>query len=234
MKTIHLFFNGREAQFPENNDWEKFDGHDAVRLFLTCAESWRRQGWNVKRLTTAKVVGTADYPDGTSAPTFEYDFPAQEFTGRIATEGKWYPADNWQLCAKCATLEPDENGEIWIGSFDVFNWGFTGQGIDGWSQTVFDNWGCVSFQREHFSMACFVATPEWFVTACELLKFYDMGKMPRIPGKYTSDETILRKYAEYTLYPQQSFPLTTDQHLYPLTHYARSTIRGAYEGIDVI
>ena len=221
MKTVHIFYNGNEANFPTDNDWEKFTGQDSVRLFLLTCETWRRAGWNVKRLQTVS--------------SFEKDetYERQDFRGRIAREGKWYPWPNWQFIAKARTLQPDDDGEIWFSTYDVPNFGYypsRGSVFDLWDE---ERTGCVSFQRGHFSLACFVASPFWLTVASQILANYDAEKLPRIPGKYTSDETILRNYAEYAMTPLQSFPLS-DYRSFPLIHYARSTLKGAYEEIPVV
>lgn len=236
MKTVHLFYNGNEAIFPPDNAWEDFAGHDSVRLFLTCAESWRRQDWNVVRLTTTpKYSEPVQTGPGSTQVLHSFDYVPQVFSGRIATEGKWFPALNWQLIAKCCSLKPDPDGEIWIGSFDVFNWGFRpAHAFDVFHLYDHHKSGCVSFQREHFSMALFCATPEWFQRARKILRLYDDRVSPRIPGKYTSDETILRTYGRYALNPAQSFPHSPQAASFPLTHYARSTLKAAYETVPTV
>lgn len=226
MKTIHIFYNGHEASFPENNDWEKFTGQDAVRTFLITAESWKRNGWDVKRLATLIPKS-----DGTSYST---GFDRQEFTGRIAREGSWFPAAYWQLVAKCCTLPADDDGEIWIGSYDVVNFGFKPNAVPAitWNDTL-DTFGAISLQREHFSLSLFCATPHWFTVARKILADYDAERLPRIPGKYTSDETILRKYAQHAGFPWQAFPLA-DYAACSLVHFARSTMREAFGKIVTI
>lgn len=223
MKTIHLFFNGREANFPESNDWEKMGSFDTVRLFLACAESWQRWGWEVKRLTTGPVFDI-------SSDTQAVDYTPLKFSGRIAKEGNWFPADNWQLMAKAATLQPNDQGEIWIASLDVFNWRFI-PSRESQFKLEHTATGCVSFQKEHFSLSCFCATPEWFAAACVILLDYDSGKLPRIPGKYTSDETILRTYAKHVVRPLQCFAGDANASDFPLVHYARPLIPRVYQTI---
>lgn len=222
MNTIHIFYNGTDTVFGENNDWEKFRNPDSVRLFLACAESWRRNGWEVRRVSTV-----------------DRDvFTPLIFAGRIAKEGRWYPAPFWQFIAKAVSLPLTGHNydgtcdEFVFGTYDVFNYGLSPYQIGCGSS--FDEAGCVSYQRDHFSMSLIRCNRRWLARALEILKDYDNGKLPRIPGKYVSDETILRAYAQYSLCPIQAFPVHPTAHECPLIHFGRSSLHGAFEKIPCV
>lgn len=206
--TLHLWFNGEGVVFPQNNDWEKFQELDAVRTFLICADSWKRAGWNVSRMTTD------DFGIGFRRTPFRDD-------GRVSKQYHWYSQNRWQFIAKALSLATEPNGVYWFCSFDVINNGYMVPGF------IMPPVGCVTFQREHFSLSFFCATRAWLLNAESILMQYDQGGLPEIPRTYVSDEGILRQYAKFQHRPLQAFALDPEKQLFPLTHYARSTV--AYE-----
>lgn len=213
MPKIHIFFNGEGVVFPDRNDWEKFQELDAVRTFLICAESWRRAGWEPVRFST---VG--------AGVTFE----AQKFlpAGRIAEQFKWYPAPMWQFIAKALDVATDPHGIYHFATMDVINHGFTPPAF------FIPPCGCVTYQKEHFSMSFISCTRAWLLKAAAILNQYDAGELKEIPRDYISDESILREYAEFKLTPLQAFACDPMKQHFPLLHYARSTVAREYAAIS--
>lgn len=213
MSVINIWFNGWGVELPPGNEWEKFKGADSVRLFLACADSWKRNGWQVNRLRTDQ---------GDFAPT------VFEAGGRCEKSFHWYPPSCWQFIAKArAIAERDPGRAHWFACVDVFNTAFPSQkrtpAKGGWT-----------FQREHFSLALFCASADWLKGAEETLQRYDTGDLPEIHRAHVSDETILREY-----YAHRSdnlgllaFALDPERELFPLVHYARSTLAREFEKVS--
>lgn len=219
MNTVHIWFNGEGVSLPPDNAWDKFQGVDALRTFLICADSWRRHEWKVKRMTTAAVGGTGAVHCVYRRTPFLTD-------GRVSSQYHWYGPDRWQYIAKCrAVAVPGLNLFI---SMDVINDGFTPGILDALART---SGYCMSFQAEHFSLSCFACTGEWLVNAEEVLLQYDRGERPEIRGAYVSDERILREYLPGTTYPYQKFASTFGPK--PLIHFARSTLGQIYKNIPL-
>jgi len=209
-KTVHIFFCGDGVEIPRNNDWEKFGNIDALRTYLICADSWHRNGWKINRLST--VGGT---------------YPITPFlgAGRIKNQFHWYPERYWQFIAKAKSVA--QPGLNWFVTIDVINNYF---GADYFVPEPLE--GCVSFQREHFSLSFFAATPEWLNAAEKILIDYDRGELPEIKGAtYISDERILREYSAFVSKPLQEF--ASNKSGLPLTHFARSTLGTLYNQIPL-
>lgn len=212
--TIHLFFNGAGVLFPRGNAWEKFKELDAARTFAICAESWRRQGWNVCRLSTA--LG---------------DFRRTPFSssGECSKSFHWYPEVFWQFIAKAKTVA--ESGRLtWFGTIDVINYGFRPGLVVERSDPALT---CVNLQTEHESLACFAATREWLEEAERILLRYDAGELAALPRDYTSDETILRNYAKFVSLKNMIMACNTEAPRFSLLHFARTTLRPIWEAVPL-
>jgi hypothetical protein len=72
------------------------------------------------------------------------------------------------------------------------------------------------------------------VQALDTLTLYDEGKLPRLPGKYISDETILRNYADHNAQENCPFPMDPFASEAPLLHFSRSSLKGTYEQIPLV
>lgn len=212
MPKIHIFFNGEGVVFPDRNDWEKFKELDAVRTFLICADSWRRAGWEPVRLSTVGAGVT---------------FKEQPFLshGRVQEQYAWYPAPMWQFISKAIDVASDPNGIYHFATMDVINQGFTPPAF------FMPPCGCVTYQKEHFSMSFISCTRAWLLKAALILADYDNGTLARINRDYISDESILREYAEFKLTPLQAFACDPQKTCFPLLHYARSTLAREYNAI---
>lgn len=221
--TVHIWFNGRGVYLPANNDWEKFGEVDALRTFLICANSWTRNGWQVKRLITSPLpimLNNVEY-----AP--EYIFTPTPFlpNGRAASAYWWYPSEMWQYIAKCkAVVEPGFNLFV---SMDVINNGLLPEYLKNYDE----NLGCVSFQKEHFSLSAFMATPNWLIKAENVLLAYDRGELPEIRSNYVSDERILRDYLPGFNAGGQKFACALGYEY--LIHFSRSSLAQQYRAIPL-
>lgn len=207
-----MFFTGREVKFPENNDWEKFVGLGDLRSFLICADSWARNGWEVRRLTTLARGYT---------PT---PFLA---CGNIQKNFWWYPAILWRFIgAARAVAQPGAN---WFTQGDVFNLEFWGRHYASLPdiQKLLEATGAVYFQVETFTLATFVCTPEWLDTAEKTLMRYDNGELPEIKTTYVCEDQIFRQYGPALAhFPRQKFSCVSGPS--PLIHYARVGLPRAY------
>jgi hypothetical protein len=204
--TVHIFFNGTGVRLPERNEWEKFGEVDALRLFLVCADSWRRHGWDVRRLST--VQG---------------DYPATHFLeeGRVQTQFHWYAEELWQFVAKAKSVAVD--GPNVFCTMDVINAGVIPAAIRLLDLSLF---ACYSFQAEHSSLSCFVCTRDWLDWAENILLRYDRSELGLIPGDYVSDEAILRTYLPSKIVPWQKFACNPGPE--KLIHFSRSSLARLY------
>lgn len=212
---IHIFFNGDECFFPPGCAWEKFKGLDAARTFAICAESWRRNGWDVSRFST---LGN-DFPE-----------TMWRVNGECSKSFGWYPAPFWQWVAKAKQIAArDTSAFHWFGTMDVLNFGFSPQDCPHHGER------CVSLQREHFSMALLRCNYDWLSDAEETLMRYDRQILKPLARDYTSDETILRNYPpEGTrIHPGMTFANNTEKDAFPLLHFSRSAIPFHYGQIPV-
>jgi len=217
---VHLFFNGDECFFPPGAAWEKFRGLDAARTFLICAESWRRNGWDVARLSTLERDSFIPTP-----------FLAD---GECSRSWHWYPEPFWQFIAKAkaiARVEP--SAWHWFGTIDVINFGFKEPFPPQDEATCrrIHECGCASYQREHFSMSLICCRLDWLEEAERLLIAYDQRKLASLNREYTSDETILRVYARAVLVPLMTFANNTEKDGFPLCHFSRSAVPFAYGAV---
>lgn len=217
--NVFIFYNGEEAIFPKDNAWEKFERTDTVRMFLACAESWRRAGWTPIRLHTQGV-----------API------NWKLGGRVEKSWRWYPEPFWQFWAKAKILRETM---LTFTTLDVINYGFSPHvATDGaWFEEPPPRLPfCVNYQRDHFSLSTFTCTPGWIAHAIEVLHAYDEERLPAIERDYVSDETILRTYAKHCVtHPLQAFPMPgADWQRNSLLHFARSTLAVAYEAIPTV
>lgn len=211
--TVHIFFNGSGVEIPPDNAWEAFGELDALRTFLICAESWRANGWEVKRLST-----------------LENDFTRQEFIsgGRVEKQYSWYGQDYWQFIAKArAVAGPGIN---WFATMDVINRGYSPSLAEA-DFMKFSCGGCLSAQKEHFSLSFIGVTWSWLLHAENILLGYDRGKYSELRANYISDERILREYSMAGNSERQKFACNAGDE--PLIHFARSTLARTYNSIPL-
>lgn len=218
-KTVHIFYNGEGVHFPPRNDWEKFSNENSARVFAICAESWRRNGWEVKRLSTTlpndPFPRTQFLPDGECQKSFH-----------------WYPREYWQFIAKAKKIAVNSHDpyHVFI-TFDVINFGFTPCVL---LEEMVEDKGCVSFQSEHFSMSAFACTYTWLFMAEDILGQYDRGMITSLGREYVSDETILRKYSNHSLLPSsQIMASNTESPKFPLLHFARTTLKPCFDNVSL-
>ncbi|MCI0554491.1 MAG: hypothetical protein L0287_26380 [Anaerolineae bacterium] len=209
--NVYIFYNNDEFHAAKDNAWEKFKGVDTARLFLACAESWRRNGWNPVRISTKEAT--------------EFDV----FTGQITKSFHWYPQSYWRFIPHIRERFKDAYNPQMFTTIDVFNYGFSPLIAEGLSGS-----GCISFQREHFSMSTILCNRQWRADALNCLIRYDRGELPALNHEYVSDETILREYGSYEIFPIQSFPISPSAMSSSLLHYARSAVSRAIDNIPTL
>lgn len=230
-KTVHIWFNGGEVILPKDNGWEKFGDIDALRTFLICAESWQRNGWEVKRLSTLPVGNEKFDPISArfnySLTPFHYpEFgPSRGYAGRVNKQFHWYKPEMWQYLAKLKSL-CESGKDIMTASMDVINFGFTPGDVP----QVYGG-EMLYFQPEHFSLSSFVTTWPWLNRAEEIVMEYDRGELPEIRADYISDERILREYGTGRSHAVQKFACNPGPA--PLIHFARSTLARIFHEIPL-
>jgi len=209
----NIFFNARGVEIPADNAWDGFRGVEDLRVFAMCAESWRRSGWNVRRLST---VGT-DYTPTPFLPD-----------GRVAAHYHWYGSELWQFIAKAKQVAQD--GAQMFVTFDVMNYG-----LKPCAARLLDFPigvpTCHSFQAEHFSLSCLVANGDWLELAEDILLAYDRGELPEIRATYVSDERILREYLPGHAVPWQKFACNGGDER--LVHFARSALARTFGAVPL-
>jgi hypothetical protein len=218
MKTpVNIFFNGDECFFPGDAAWEKFLGLDTARLFLVCAESWERNGWDVRRLSTLGGEYTRtpfDYKNGKCSDSFH-----------------WYPAEFWQFIAKAKHVAAKDKTRLhWFATIDIINLGFRGDLAEGFRDSKTQDCVKLNLQREHDSLGCFAADFAWLEYAESVLLSYDAGRLAALDREYVSDETILREYARHGRVntDAMSFACNTEKDTFKLLHFSRSAVRPAF------
>jgi len=100
---IYIHYNAYDFLAPPAQDdcWRNYTNPDSAKMFLVCAESWKRQGWTPVRLDTANVR------------------PGFQFSGVLKDQPKFYPLELWNIWFKLTELAP-----CWVTSTDVINFGF--------------------------------------------------------------------------------------------------------------
>lgn len=214
--TVHIFFNGHDCYCPPGAVWEKFVGLDSMRIFLVCAESWRRNGWKVKRLTTA---------DDGSYRKINYDL----VKGECRKSFDWYPLPFWQFIPKAKAIAAKAKNRLhYFATIDCINFAYTGDCV---REVKVSDCVCVNLQKEHASLGAFAADFEWLDYAEEILRQYDCGRLAPLNREYTSDETILREYARHGRVntDAMTFACNTEKDKFPLVHFSRSACKPALD-----
>lgn len=176
LDTVYLFFNGDELDsFPSSQEDKWFNyppGFEAVRLAVAAAESWKLQGWKVKR-----IVSTDS----------DFSFASDPSDWSNQLKGNQYPANRWDFWCKLRQI-PFEAFPMLVTTIDVFNRGFKPFSFHAERSEV------VSFQNP-FSLATFLVTDKQAaIETVNLILDYDNGKFPPLPLNLVSDESILRHY----------------------------------------
>ena len=203
---VHIFFNNRESVIPENSEWEKFEGHDSLRLALFAAESWRRQGWDPKFFNTRDM-----------GPT---ELSARWPFKRLSDK---YPLDFYLWWYKVAELAG--NG-AWFSTIDVFNFNFKPEHVSGIYNAAAMESGCLILQKSTFSYSCFWCDSDWAWQAICLLLAFEDGRIDVPPCDLISDEHVLRNHAAWGQFGIMAFMYAeTDWQTAPLLHLSRSCLQ---------
>jgi len=213
---IFLFFNN-PCKLPADGDkWNNWTDPDTTKLAWVCGESWRRAGWDVRRLSPL--------PKNTGG--------FRPFTGRLAESVKFYPQEYWDFWFQ-ALMECRTNGSTWFTTIDVINFG-------GWTPTKaqhaidlkmppYDSMDIITLQRQHFSASALRLTEEGCWQVINLISDYDCGALETIPIDLVSDETIVRFYGKYTNLKVCGYPVEHDCHEQPLVHVTKSTLARLFD-----
>lgn len=215
--TVYVFFNAEGVVFPAGATWNKFQHLQDARMFNVCVESWRRQGWDVRRLAT-----TGDFPRTKFLPD-----------GRCARQGfHWYPETYWQfLAAACWQASIDDAWRIFV-TIDVINYGFRPEHFAAIPEEL-GRGGYIGFQREHLTFACFAANLSWLRKAETMVQAYDRGDLPDL-NRDVCDEYIVRAFTkDPAIWPLATFPSNVETLDFPLSHHGRSTLKHVFDSVPL-
>jgi hypothetical protein len=222
---IHLFFNHPCEMPPEGDLWNNWKDPDTTKLAWVCAESWRRAGWQVERMSSERKRGQRQF-----AP----------FTGRLAKSIEFYPLVYWNFWYRAYEL--CKEGQIrgqhgqWFTTIDVINFdGFSPVEADGELIKLFATKGVcpetniVTLQSQHFSASALYLTALGCIEAVQLIEAYDRHELPLIEVDLVSDETIIRHHGKYSNLKKAAYPVEADAGWYPLIHVTKSCLTRLFE-----
>jgi len=183
---IFLFFN-HPAKLPagEVDKWNNWDSPDTTKLAWACADSWRRNGWNVERMSSVRHPKTA--------------FQFAPFTGLLKESAKVYPMEffNFWFAAREIIVDHYNAGQ-WFLTIDVMNHGFsptTAEKIVVSAQQQ-KRPHMITLQNQHFSASLLYVSKQGCEKAIETIEKYDRGEFPALKSDLVSDETVIRHYME--------------------------------------
>lgn len=205
---VHIFFNNDGFVYPDSpHDFYGYKEHDAARLALAAAQSWRSHGW------TASFYHTRD--------TKGFKFGAGRFNPTVpdAIFNYWFEA---------LKLAP-----AWFSTMDVFNYGF--EPYDAYLLQLDmerQRKGMINPQEGTYCTGCFYATREYCQHAIDTLLAYDAGFFETtMQDGFYGDEQILRVTdVDRVLRPLgvMSFGYSqTGWEKYPLVHFTRTGLKWA-------
>ena len=211
--TVNIYFNGDGVEFPPGNAWGGFKGLNDARLFQVAANSWERNGWNVRRMVTPE-----------KAP----------YKGEIIKQYHWYKETYWNFISQCEKISRDGDKLHVFATMDIINQ--TLYLPESFFDTHLTLPHFINFQREHFSLGAFAANNLFFKQALICLQKFDEGKI-KARGDLISDESLLREHLGQTPYivnlPFMTFASNVTKHVHSLLHFARSTVAFDYKRIPV-
>lgn len=207
---VYIHYNALDFGAPTGatDRWHNYTNPDSAKMFLVCAESWRRQGFEPIRLNSHGVTGF-------------------RFKGALNCAFE-YPLEFWNIWFQLLKLAP-----CFFTSIDVINYGFSNHECERLCLNQYavraypGNMYSLSFNAtENWTNACCFVTKEFCENAIDLCYQVDSGKLP-IPGcVVTTDEAILRENRDklgphliYTCYHSRSH----------LVHYHRSMLVNALD-----
>lgn len=194
---IHLFYNGNSGRIPgDSNAWTEYQDPDSFKLAWVCAESWKRQGWEVERMRCCS---------------------ATLFSGRLAKSK--YPFNDFLFRLE-RLLAPTPGGHIWFTTSDVINFGFSTKeaALLPSDKHIIPN--------ASFTMACGRVSYASIKEMIDLLWLYDNGQIAEIDGLQADEHILRRatNYPERCSYHDlMGCPTSTLRN--PLVHYSRSTLQ---------
>lgn len=218
---VYLFFNYSRAEaLPPHDYWINFKNPDSTKLAFFAAESWRRLGWQVERMSSARVS------------------PGFQFTGRCREACKLYAVEFWNfwfeahdLAHLASAVHREPEGLAWFTTTDVFNYGFTPALAADLARRLAEGKApgepmAAAFMAQHWSNAAFCANTAYCLQAIETIKRYDRGELPALEADLVSDETILRAYCPGQVEPLARYALAeAGWSSAPMLHFPRSCLQ---------
>lgn len=204
--NLYLFFNN-PCRLPADGDkWNNWQDPDTTKLAWVCGESWRRNGWNVKRLP----------------PMPANSFGFLPFKGRLAESVKFYPFEYWNFWFQALQVCRRE-GATWFTTIDVINFAMSVEDVR------YAQGDIVTLQAQHFSASALRLTEAGCKQAIDLIRRYDAGEFATIPVDLVSDETILRFYGTYSNLKLAAYPVEENANRYPVIHVTKSTLARLFD-----
>jgi len=192
---IFLFFN-HPAKLPagEVDKWNNWDSPDTTKLAWVCADSWRRNGWSVTRMSSA-YVSDIEYDEFGLKPTKGF----LSFTYQLKDSQKVYPLEffNFWFAARDIIRDHYGNGQ-WFLTIDVMNHGFSPAMAEKLVKSAEQQKRphMITLQNQHFSASLVYLTEAGCDKAIETIRAYDRGEFPALKSDLVSDETVIRHYME--------------------------------------
>ncbi len=212
--TIHIHYNASDFSAPdgENDYWRNYLNPDSAKMFLVCAESWLRHGWQVKRLVSPTHTG------------FVFLDKLKQVKGNIHSnyvdKALQYPIEFWNWWFVVHKF-CDSKG-MFICTTDCINNGFTPEkAVFKLSARISDN---VSFGKDWTNTCCYVTTQSAreAIQACYSV---DTGRLSMPEIMAVSDESIFRKHGHWQGMDLLATPFLDkgwEEKL--LLHYSRSML----------
>lgn len=216
MNTIHIFYNGTDYKCPSAQEdiWSNYIDPNNPRLFLACAASWERKGWQVRRISTEYTKGF-------------------KFKGHCLRDLKHYPQTNWDLWFELRRLAP-----CLCVNMNVFNTDLpvSDEVLQSFMLRVQMEGRGISMHQNGWSASCCYVTKPFVEDAIDLIYQVDRGQLAPPKCDLLIDDKILQRYGgrHYTL-PWCGFPFVrSDWQTFKLLHFSRSTITRAMDAIPLI
>lgn len=208
---ILIHYNGYDFAAPNSQDdvWSNYRNPDSAKMFLVCAESWERAGWQVDRLDTTLTKGFSF--SGKLHRIFEYPLPLWNL---------WYAA---RMQAPC-----------WIVTTDVINYGFTPEQAAQLVKLVDDTQG-ISLTVP-WSNSCFWTSQVFAQGVIDLIYKVDRGERELPKCNIITDEAIIREsqmVSKCCVKYVMNARIETQWQYSQLLHFPRSGLVRAIDSINV-
>lgn len=208
---VYIHYNARDFIAPngQNDRWNNYTNPDSAKMFLVCAESWKRQGFEPVRLNSFGVSGF--HFNGELKRIQVHD----NMTGKTDFE---YPLEFWNVWFQLRKLAP-----CLFVTIDVINFGLKEREMKLVCHLTFES--ALTFNKTpNWSNSCCYVSREFCDWAIDTIYKVDSGKLAMPRCIITTDEAIMREnltfqHRVYTCYHESG----------NLIHYHRSMLANALD-----